>query len=408
MIAKILLPVLAAIGSVSAQTKVTTCTVTTTTINSQADATALSSCGAIKGSVVIGEGAGENVDISGPSIITGDLAVLENTVIKTLQSTSLTAVGGAFALDKLNVVTSITFPVLDSVKNISWTSVPNLGDMSIAVTKADYVVIADTFLATLAGINLASVKTLNINNNRRLIKFDTDLATLSDNFLVQANGGGQLTINLPKLIWIANMTIANVTSFLVPSLATVNGSARFDSNYFSSFSAPNLTSTKAGDISFVGNAKLSNITVPKLSAIAGGLLIANNTALEEIDFPKLATIGGAVKLRGNFTSVDFPALDDVKGAFDISSTADVSKSCDTFQKLAPSTQGGGGQIQGTYSCTSHNDQANSDTGSGTSSGGGSSGGGDSTGTKNNTANGLSFNAAILGLAVVGGFSQALW
>ncbi len=102
-------------------------------------------------------------------------------------------------------------------------------------------------------------------------------------------------------------------------------------------------------------------------------------------------------------SVEFPALNDVKGAFDIVSTGDIKSSCDAFGKLAPSSQGGGGQIQGTYNCQSNNADANSDTGSGS---GGSSGGSGSEGSgssgKGNSATGLAVNlAAVLGLAVAG-------
>jgi len=103
-------------------------------------------------------------------------------------------------------------------------------------------------------------------------------------------------------------------------------------------------------------------------------------------------------------SVEFPALNDVKGAFDVVSTNDISAACDVFQKLAPSKQGGGGQIQGVYHCQSNNAQANSDTGSNTSSSGTTSSGSDSDG---NAGTGLAVNAAMLGLAVVGGLVALL-
>lgn len=94
-------------------------------------------------------------------------------------------------------------------------------------------------------------------------------------------------------------------------------------------------------------------------------------------------------------------LKDVRGAFDISSTNDIDKSCDKFKELAPSKQGGGGQIQGTYSCTSNNKNANSDTGSNTTGGSGSGSGDD------NAAAGVAINTAILSLAVVGGLVALL-
>lgn len=81
------------------------------------------------------------------------------------------------------------------------------------------------------------------------------------------------------------------------------------------------------------------------------------------------------------------------------STNDIKTSCDKFNQLAPSSQGGGGQIQGSFNCQSNNADANSDTGSGGS--GGSSGNG-------NAAPGMSVNTgAVLGLALVGIFFQAV-
>lgn len=105
-------------------------------------------------------------------------------------------------------------------------------------------------------------------------------------------------------------------------------------------------------------------------------------------------------------SVDFPALNDVKGAFDISSTNDISAACDKFQKLAPSKQGGGGQIQGVYHCESNNAKANDDTGGNTSSSG-TTGGSSGNSTTGNSGAGVAVNAAMVGLSVVGGFVALL-
>ncbi len=142
---------------------------------------------------------------------------------------------------------------------------------------------------------------MDINNNRRLTDINFQTHDLTDRLNIQANGQS-LRVSLPNLIWIANVTIANVSDFSAPSLLTVNGSARFDSNFFTSYSAPNLTSTKSGDLSFVGNSELTSLTFAGLTSIGGGLLIANNAKLDKVDgFPKVKSVGGSMKLRGNFT-----------------------------------------------------------------------------------------------------------
>lgn len=244
------------------------------------------------------------IDLSGIKTITGDLVCKNNSLLTDLKSTTLETISGAFNLNKLIGLSNLEFTKLNEVGSINWVALTGLDTLNfgdVGVTKAKTVEISDTFLSTLTGIDLTTVEDLNINNNGRLEEFNSKLTNLGNVFNMQANGQ-DCKVSLPNLVWIANMTIANVSSFEVPSLEVVNGSARFDSNFFTSFAAPNLTSTKSGDLSFVGNAALTNISLPAMTSIGGGLLIANNTGLRRVTgFPKVKSIFGAVKLRGNFT-----------------------------------------------------------------------------------------------------------
>jgi hypothetical protein len=403
MFVKQLLPALVAIGSAAAQSA--TCTVSTTTVNSQAEATKLSSCGTVKGTVVLGSESGATIDLSGPKEITGDLIIRNNGQLTSLQSSSLQKVGGNFKLENVTFINTLSFEKLTEVQSIEWVSVTRLDTVSLGpLSKADNIRLSDTFLNTLDAFALSTVKKFKIDNNRRLTKYASQLTELSDELIIQANGL-DLEVDLPKLNWISNMEVANVTKFSIPALKVVNGSARFDSNLFETFSAPNLTHTETGDISFVGNGFLQNMTFPKLTEIAGGLLIANNTGLDRVTFfPKLKKVSGAIKLRGNFTTVDFPELDNVKGAFDVSSTADIEKSCDKLKEAAPQSQGGDGRIEGVFTCTANNDKANEDTDGSTSDSGNIDG---SDGSDENAASGLVFNAALFGLVAVAGLASAL-
>ncbi|KAM7185825.1 putative cell wall protein [Rhypophila sp. PSN 637] len=395
MFVKHLIPVLAAIGSAAAQCK------GTATINSQADADGIAgSCKTYNGDIVIGKQTDSKIDISGIQKINGDLTVLNNGQILDLTSSDLSEIKGTFTLQNLTLLTSLTLPSLTTVDTLLFQALPALAALTIGppgITKAKSVTITDTFLESLAGINVQDVETLDVNNNRRLSDFSTSLKTVSKVLKVSANNR-EMTLTMPNLAWAANLEIANVTTFSVPSLSAVNGSARFDSNFFEKFSAPNLTKTD-DDVSFVGNSKLAEIDFSSLTFIGGGLLIANNTNLKEIkDFQKLKTVGGALKMRGNFTKIELPSLNDVKGAFDISSTTDIKDDCDVFQKL--SRTGGGGQIQGTFKCESDNEKANEDTGSGTSGGGSSS-------DKEDSAAGVVFNTALFALSAFAGVSMLL-
>ncbi len=97
-------------------------------------------------------------------------------------------------------------------------------------------------------------------------------------------------------------------------------------------------------------------------------------------------------------------LNVVKGAFDVSSTGDVSKSCDALKKLAPTTQGGDGRIAGTFTCTSNNAKANDDIDGSTD---GTDSSGSSTDSGKNGAAGVTFNVALLGLVGVAALASAL-
>ncbi|KAL1903227.1 cell wall protein Ecm33 [Sporothrix stenoceras] len=409
MFSKQILSVLAAAGVASAASSSNICKQDTFTINSQADITDLLSCTTLTGDVVIGNQTDATLDFTGIKVIDGDLSLLNNNLVSTLKSDTTTEISGAFHLQNLTTLSTLSFGDLTSVGSINWVSLTALDVLTFTagIKSAKSIVVSDTFLSSLDGLDVASADTININNNRRLVSYSSSLGNLTTLLNINANGL-DLQVSFPELIWIANMTISNVSSFDVPSLKVVNGSMRFDSNFFTSFNAPNLTETTSGDISFVSNAELTNITIPMLTTIGGGFLIANNTAMDKVTgFPKLKTVGGAVNMRGNFTDIELPALNDVKGAFDIVSTGDISSSCSTFKKLAPSSQGGGGQIQGKYTCDSNNAEANSDTNP-TSTG--SSSGSSATGSSGNgnAAAGISVNSlAVLGLAGVAVIAQML-
>ncbi|KAI1840380.1 hypothetical protein JX265_004506 [Neoarthrinium moseri] len=358
MYSKTFVSAAAALAMVSGVAAVS-CDDPTATIASAADATTVASCDSIEGSVVVDSSSGSQIDFSGSlTKIGGDLIVLNNGGLISLSSTSLESIGGAFQVKNVTLLSTLKFTALSSVGTIDWSSLNALEQLTFGtpgVVSAKEVTIADTFLNTLDGINVHSLDKMDINNNHRLTDFTTELNNLTTLLNINANGP-KLSVNMPNLIWAANMTISNVTKFSAQSLESINGSLRFDSNFFDTFSAPNLTEVQTGDLSFVSNANVTNITLPLLEKIGGGFTIANNTAMEDLNgFPKLSMVGGAVKLRGSFSSVELPALDDVRGAFDLSSTGDIKTSCEAFSSKA------GSEIQGEYSCTSNNANANNDT-----------------------------------------------
>ncbi|KAI1418692.1 hypothetical protein F5Y13DRAFT_184331 [Hypoxylon sp. FL1857] len=375
----------------------------TATIRSAADATQVANCDSIQGSVLIDRNAGSDIDIGGRlQEIGGDLTAENNGFLISLRSDSLQTIGGAFTLKNVTKLSTLNFPRLGEVGSIDWATLNALPEPTFGnpgITKAKSVTIADTFIENIDGINVQSLTDMNINNNRRLTKFSTSIKSLSNTLIIQANGLN-LTMEMPNLEWIANMTIANVTDFSVPSLHTVNGSMRFDSNYFTTFIAANLTEIQDGDLSFVSNPQITNISIPSLERIGGGFTIANNTALGKLNgFGDLNEIGGAVKVRGSFTDVQLPALKDVKGAFEVVSTEDITNACNTLNGLK------GGVVQGDFNCHGKDANANDDTSSASSDGSGS---GNGTSNKKNAASPVGTSMSTLyTLVALGSFVAAL-
>ncbi|RDW91400.1 hypothetical protein BP5796_02565 [Coleophoma crateriformis] len=394
MFARNLILAAVAVSGVHSASSASVCSQATATINSAADATALASCSTISGSVLVGTAAAGTLDISGPKQITGDLIVENAGELTTLSSSSIGTIGGSFLLNNLTILSTLSMSSLVTVGKISWTALPALPSLTFpaTVSSAKSVLITNTFLSTLDGINLMTVDTLDINNNNRLKTFSTQVANITALLNVDSNGQN-LDLAFPNLIWAANMTIRNVSSISLPSLATVNGSLGFYENYFTSVSAPNLTSVTSGSLAFVANPSLANISMPLLKTIGGGDLIANNSGLDAISFPALSTVGGAIDFSGNFTTPTLPGLTDVKGGFNMQSTTSID--CTGFQKEKNS-----GVIQGTYTC-----KTTADATSGTSSSGSST---SSSASSSSTAKSAAFHISansqsVIGLSVIGGF-----
>ncbi|KAI8633709.1 hypothetical protein F5Y19DRAFT_249585 [Xylariaceae sp. FL1651] len=404
MYSKELLSAVAALSLVSGVAAVG-CKDDPVTINNAADATQASNCETIPNDVVLDVNAGPMIDLGGKlTEIGGSLIVKNNGLIQTLQSSSLQTIGNVFQLNNVTSLASLIFPALGEVGSIDWSTLSKLPEPTFGnpgITKAKSVTISDTFITNIDGLNVQSLTDMNINNNRRLSQFSTSIKTLSNALYVQANGLN-LTMELPNLEWIANMTIANVTSFSVPSLKTVNGSMRFDSNYFTSFMAINLTEIQDGDLSFVSNPQLLNVSVPQLKSIGGGLTIANNTALQKIDgLDSLETVGGAIKMRGSFDEIDLPKLGNVIGTAEFVSTGDISQSCDALNKLS------GSVIQGKVTaCQSNNASANNDTSSAGNGGNGTGGSGSGSGNHNAASLGSVSMSTVVSLAALGGLVAA--
>ncbi|KAK4066529.1 hypothetical protein J3E68DRAFT_108615 [Trichoderma sp. SZMC 28012] len=365
------------------------------------------SCDTVDANIIIDESVAGDLILNGPKTITGDLIINNATQLISVQSITIASIGGNFELNGLELLSSVNMQALKTLNKLNMVKLPQLNTLvfgTSGVTKANDIQVTDTFLSDLSGLNINSVDSLTITNNNKLTSFNSDLVNITTLLSVTSNGNN-MEINMTKLQSAAEIQLSNVKSFVVPALKTITQSLKFDTNpSLTTFSAKNVTSI--GDsVTFINNNKLTNVSFPLLTSV-GDLTVQNNTALDAVEgFPKLQTVAGGVILRGNFDTVELPALKDVKGGCTVFSTTDISAFCGFFDDAKKSKI-----IQGQESCKSNVKAANeggSDGDSSTSSGGkGSSSDNSGNGTDNAVA-ALNVNNVLLGVSVLAGMAQ-LW
>ncbi|KAF2273199.1 uncharacterized protein EI97DRAFT_384044 [Westerdykella ornata] len=338
---KFALPMLAAAGSAYGTHTATS------TIQNQGDATGIASCKTFSGSIAIKTDVASPINLDGVKVIDGSLEINNNSAIPQLGADSLEEITGDFILKEVPSLNSISMPKIKQVKAIRWSGLPNLRALGFGgpVEKADVVIIENTQLVNLEGLNLSSVNYMLIANNQLIDSIDMKLEHVDESLTITANSP-ELKVTFPNLVWAYNMTFRNCSTVEVPSVEKLNNSLNLIGNVFDSFHAPNLTEL-GGALAIVSNTELTNLTFPELTKVGANLQIANNTKLSEINgFPKLKTISGALDFNGNMSKIDIPNLSDVKGTFNIQSTGDVQGTCDDFFKPLKSK----GRIQGPFVC----------------------------------------------------------
>lgn len=329
MASKFILPALALVGTAIAQ-----CDGPSITITTSADAEQIASCSTYDGDVIISSEASGTISINGVGAITGDLQCINATQLTSISADQLATIGGKFNLQELQILSNLAFSSLNGVNTVNWIALPGLQALNFGqgISRANTVYISNTGLTDLKGIELTAVGEMDINNNQYLKTINVNnLANVTQSLSFAANGL-DLSIEFPNLESAANLTFRNVTSISMPSLSEVAGFIGLYSNYFESFSAPNLTST-GNTIAVIDSSELSNLSFPMLQTIGGGLQLANNSKLLNIDgFNALQTIDGDINYYGTFDTVSFGSIEDVKGAANIYTSSGNGTICDLFNK----------------------------------------------------------------------------
>lgn len=360
---KYLLPALAVAGTALAQ-----CGGPSITIQNQGDAEALASCSTIKGDVIIASTASAAIVLNGVQQITGDLSCENAGQLTELSADQLGTIGGRFLLRNLTILSTLAFTSIRDVNQIYWQGLPALQGVNFpqGISRAKSLLISNTQLNSLAGIELETIGNIGIDNNPYLSTVNVnEIKTITGTLTIAANFK-DLEIVFDNLQSANNMTFRNVSSISMPSLSQVNGSLGFYSNTFESFSAPNLTATGAA-LAFVDSPSLRNVSMPKLTQVGAGFLIANNTNMRAINgFPKLQTVVGALDFAGTFDRASLPALKDVRGGLNIQ-TSSTTFDCTPFEEQKDASV-----IKGVFTCAAKQSSPNTNPNAASSAAGSSS------------------------------------
>lgn len=197
---------------------------------------------------------------------------------------------------------TLSCPQLSQVGTINWVTLPSLRalDFTSEVTECSEVLITDTRLNSLDGINLRTARIFNINNNKDLKAVDVALGNVSEALLIEFNSKN-VNLAFPDLVWARNITIRDAGSVSFPQLEEVNQTIAFINNTFTECAFPRLTEV-GGSFAFNSNSKLSNISAERLETIGGTFQLANNTKLVNINgFGALSIVEGSIDFSGSFT-----------------------------------------------------------------------------------------------------------
>lgn len=359
-------------------------------------------CTVVKGDIIIDKKVAGAVVINGPEQIQGNFVAKNGGDIISISSTSIESIDGNFQLENLEALSNLEFSSLKSLDGLSFIKLPRLGELNFGtegVTKIKSIRVTDTFISDLSGLSVATVESFQIDNNRKMNTFRSDLVNITSELKIFDNGNDAMEIIMDKLELAAEIQISSAKNFSVPLLKEVTKSLKLNANpSLEFFSAPNLTIVEE-TLSLVDMKKLTNVSFPMLEEIGGGFTIQNNTKLESIDdFPKLEKVTGAMALRGSFDTVKLPKLDQVSGSVVVSSTTDIEEFCKYFDDLKKD-----GKVDGEEKCTFNNKNANKGEDGGEESDG--TGSSSSSEDDDSAAGSITINMAVLALAGVAALAQ---
>jgi hypothetical protein len=184
------------------------------------------------------------------------------------------------------------------VGTINWTAVPAASALTFTsgISSVTNVIIQNTFLNSLAGLNLVNAGNITITNNDYMTDITLPLKTVNNG--IQIHNHGSSNVNLSQLTTCGSMLLGNVSGLTLSSLSLVTGGIVLGYSSITNFTAESLSNI--GQALYLhDNPLLNSLSLQGLIS-AGSIDIVNNPSLGLINFPQLSTAGN-ITISGNLS-----------------------------------------------------------------------------------------------------------
>ncbi|KAI5961728.1 ECM33 [Candida margitis] len=371
------------------------CSFSDFTATASSQVSQVAACETAVGNIVINGDAFGSVELTGLQQLYGDLAIRNVTKAQTVNAPTLQLVSGDLEVNACTVLSDLNLAQLTTVGTLELNALPALEStgLTAGLTSAESIIVSDTGLNHLTGINVYQLKVFNVNNNGDIDSIDSGLKEVTDTLDISYNAD-KVDVNLDELTSAKNIVLQQVNSFHAPNLTVANGSITVTSSSLEKLELAQLKSV-GNAIAINKNDDLEELDFPKLTTIGGALQISDNEHLKSLDaFSEVTSIGGSVNINGSFDNGTFSSLTKVAGGFILKIDGDLS--CSSFNKLNSNGDVKGDKFQcqdqqttssssSKKSSSSSDSSDSSDSGSSSSSSSGSSSSSSGSSSKSNDA-----------------------
>lgn len=245
------------------------------------------------------------------------LSARENRNVTTVNAPALIAIGESFTAQSMPSLSALSLPSLQTVGNdFNVSSMSALTSISCPVLKSVMGVLTCTAnvttfdmpsLTTVGNFTFSSnaITTLNLPALNTAIRFEPNFCTALN------------TISLPALTicygFFNPNNLAALTTLSLPTLTRTAGFSCTALTALTTLSAPLLTAIDLGVFSSLGPSNMPALTTfnfPVLTTVGGSVGISNMASLTTLSLPALSTIGVflAISTMSALTTISIPAL----------------------------------------------------------------------------------------------------